>query len=175
MRTEPKHLLVVAIIVIIATINYSVATLATESSIVCARTLPENMVLPPGMERVLMKIYQTSATFRAQCERIAAARALSVTIRLDAAIPRSCLAFTLINRRGHIVHADVHLPPAGTMMAELVGHEFEHIVEQLDGLNLRVLAHVHGSGVRESAFEVYESDRAQRAGRTVAAESRSAD
>lgn len=172
MRAEPKHLLVICILIIVAGINYSVPMRAIEPPNVCQRALPGNIVLSTEMARALMKIYESSATFRAQCDRIAAAPALSVIIRLDAVIPRSCLAFTLINRRGYTLRADVHLPAAGTMMAELVGHEFEHIVEQLDGLNLRVLANVRGSGVRESAFEVYESDRAQRAGRIVAAESR---
>jgi hypothetical protein len=68
------------------------------------------------------------------------------------------------------LRADVHVPPAARAIAEIVGHEFEHILEQMEGLNLRMLSRVRGSGVRESAFEVYETARAQRAGRIVAAE-----
>jgi hypothetical protein len=152
-------------------IIFGIQTIATkEDAAACQRTLPANIELSPELERTLAKIYRGSATFRAQCERIAAATTLSVTLRLDTNIPRSCQAFTIINRRGRLLRADVHLPPAAGTLALLVGHEFEHIVEQLDGLDLRALARVRGSGVHESSFEVFESDRAERAGRVVAGE-----
>jgi hypothetical protein len=170
MRTVIKRVIVV-FITIIAIISFGVATRAKEVPASCPRTLPENIGLPRDLERVLARVYRSSATFRAQCDRIGAAGTLSVNVRLDTAIPSSYQAFTMICRRGHALRADVHLPPATMAIAELVGHEFEHILEQLDGLNLRMLAHVRGSGVRESSFDVYETTRAQRAGRIVAAES----
>lgn len=136
----------------------------------CPPTLPANIDLPRDLERVLAKIYRGSATFRGQCDRIAGARALSVTLQLDTNIPSSCVAFTRFQKKGHAVYADVHVPPASRMMAQLVGHEFEHIVEQLEGLDLRMLARVSKSGVYQTSFEVYESTRAQRVGRSVAAE-----
>jgi hypothetical protein len=55
-------------------------------------------------------------------------------------------------------------------LAELVAHEFEHVIEQIEGVNLRKLARAKGSGVHEIEREVFESDRAQAAGRVVAAE-----
>ncbi len=97
----------------------------------CPRTLPANIDLPRDLERMLAKIYRGSETFRGQCDRIAAARTLSVTLQLDTNIPRSCMAFTRFQRKGYAVYADVHLPPSGTMMAQLVGHEFEHVVRGL--------------------------------------------
>jgi hypothetical protein len=172
MRTVIKRVIVV-FITVTAIISLSVATRAKEIPASCPRTLPDNIELPKDLERVLARIYRGSATFRAQCDRIGSADTLSVNVRLDTAIPSSYQAFTMICRRGHALRADVHLP-ATTAIAEMVGHEFEHILEQLDGLNLRMLAHVRGSGVRESSFDVYETTRAQRAGRIVAAESRGA-
>jgi hypothetical protein len=170
MRTELS--VFVTSIIFITTIAFGVSTLAKHDDETCERTMPANIELPCDLERSLAKIYRGSATFREQCDRIAAAGTLNVVVRLDAAIPRSCQAFTLFRRRGHVLSAEVHLPPAGTRMAELVGHEFEHIVEQLDGLNLRVLARIRDSGVHESSFDVFESARAQRAGRVVASETR---
>jgi hypothetical protein len=157
-------------IVFICTISLGVRTFAKQNSEACQRTLPANIELPRDLERLLAKIHRGSATFREQCERIAAADTLDVVVRLDTAIPHSCQAFTLFRRKGRVLSAEVHLPPAGTKMAELVGHEFEHIIEQLDGLNLRVLARIRDSGVHESSFDVFESARAQHAGRVVASE-----
>ena len=65
--------------------------------------------------------------------------------------------------------ADVHLPPNGGLI-ELIGHEFEHLLEQIEGLDLKRLAGVKGSGVRVLEGQVFETDRAQAAGRLVAAE-----
>jgi|KBSSwiStaDraftv2_1062776.scaffolds.fasta_scaffold616900_2 hypothetical protein len=170
MRTVLKRMIVVFITAFVI-ISFSVATRATEDPASCPRTLPDNIELPRDLERILARVYRGSATFRAQCDRIGAAGGtLSVNVRLDTGIPSSYQAFTMIGRRGHALRADVHLPPAAIAIAELVGHEFEHILEQLDGLNLRMLSNVRGSGVRESSFDVYETTRAQRVGRIVAAE-----
>ena len=61
--------------------------------------------------------------------------------------------------------------PPGHALVELLAHEFEHLVEQVEGLNLRKLARIRGSGVRELDGELFESDRAIRVGRVVAEES----
>jgi hypothetical protein len=135
----------------------------------CRRTLPANIVVAHDLARVLQRIYERSATFRMQCERIAAADRLRVTIRIDTAIPRRCRAYTIVQRRGYDIVADVRLPP-GNGLIELIGHEFEHLVEQIEGLDLKRLARVRGSGVRMQEGEFFETDRAQAAGRLVAAE-----
>ena len=135
----------------------------------CRRTLPANMVVAHDLARVLQRIYERSATFRAQCERIAAADRLRVTIRIDTAIPSRCRAYTIVQRRGYDIVADVRLPPSNGLI-ELIGHEFEHLVEQIEGLDLKRLARVKGSGVRMQEGQFFETDRAQAAGRLVAAE-----
>jgi hypothetical protein len=136
----------------------------------CLRTvLPANVDLPRDLERTIRRIYERSPAFRAQCERIAAADNLRVTLRIDTSIPSRCRAFTIVERRGYDVRADVHLPPSSAL-TELVAHEFEHVLEQIEGLDLRKLSRVKGSGVHEIEGVVFETDRAQAAGRVVAAE-----
>ena len=134
----------------------------------CVRSpLPRNVELFADLGHVFQRIYERSPTFRAQCERIGEASHLRVRVRLNAALPRSCRAFTTVERySGGIIRAVVYLPP-GSDYAELVGHEFEHLIEQIEGLNLRRLSRLRGSGVREVERELFESDRAQAAGRTV--------
>ena len=138
----------------------------------CRRSLlPANVELLADLGRALNRIYDRSPTFRAQCERIRRAPHLRVRIRIDPSIPSRCRAFTIVQRLGHAIEADVHLPPSADH-SELVAHEFEHLLEQIEGLNLRRLARVRGSGVHEIEREMFETDRAQAAGRLVAAEFR---
>jgi len=131
--------------------------------------LPANVDMPRDLERVIRRIYDRSPAFRAQCQRIASAPNLRVRVRIDTSIPSRCRAFTIVQRQGHAIRADVHLPPTNGL-TELVGHEFEHLIEQIEGLDLKRLARMKGSGVHEAEGRRFETDRAQAAGRVVAAE-----
>jgi len=135
--------------------------------------LPANVFLLHDIAEPLARIYEQAPSFRAQCERIAAAEWLRVTVRIDPHIPSRCRAFTTVRRSGERLFADVHLPPSSDH-AEMLAHEFEHILEQIEGLNLRRLSQVKGSGVREVEYAVFETERAQAAGRLVATEASSA-
>jgi hypothetical protein len=138
----------------------------------CRRSpLPANVELASDLGRTLGRIYDRSPAFRAQCERIASAHNLRVTVRVDTSIPSRCRAFTIVKRQGHDIRAEVHLPPTSGL-TELVAHEFEHLLEQIEGLDLGRLARVKGSGVHvtEGPGPVFETDRAQAAGRVVALE-----
>jgi len=131
--------------------------------------LPANVFLLHDIEQPLRRIYERAPSFRAQCARIAAAQGLRVTVRIDPSMPSRCRAFTLLRRSGNKMFADVHLRPSSDH-AEMLAHEFEHILEQIEGLNLRSLSRVRGSGVHEVEYAVFETERAQAAGETVAAE-----
>jgi hypothetical protein len=135
----------------------------------CRSVIPSNVDVPRDLERILERIYSRSPAFQAQCERIGKAVNLRVRVRINAVIPSRCRAFTIVQRRGREIRADVHLP-VSSHLAELVAHEFEHVIEQIEGLNLRKLARAKGSGVHEMDRQVFETDRAQAAGRVVAAE-----
>ena len=138
----------------------------------CRRSfLPANVSLLHDIEQPLRRIYERAPSFRAQCDRIAAAEGLRVTVRIDPLIPSRCRAFTVVRRAGRRVLADVHLPPSSDH-AELLAHEFEHIIEQIEGLDLKKMSRVKGSGVYQVEYAVFETDRAQSAGRMVKAESR---
>jgi hypothetical protein len=74
-----------------------------------------------------------------------------------------------VTRQGYDIVAEVHLPPTNGLI-ELVAHEFEHVIEQIEGLDLKRSARIKGSGVRELEGRVFETDRAQAAGRLVLVE-----
>lgn len=136
----------------------------------CRRSfLPANVFLLHDIEEPLQRIYERAPSFRAQCARIAAAKGLRVTVRIDPSVPSRCRAFTRLRRSGEKMFADVHLRPSSDH-AEMLAHEFEHILEQIEGLDLHTLSRVKGSGVREIEYAVFETDRAQAAGESVAAE-----
>ena len=144
--------------------------LAAESQPCRISRLPPNVEFHRrGLEAQIMRIYERSPTFRSQCARISDAWNLRVVVVIDAAIPSHCRAFSVIQRQGGWIRAEVHLPPS-TDHSELLAHEFEHILEQMEGLDLRKLARIKGSGVREVQYDLFESDRAQSAGRIVVAE-----
>ena len=65
------------------------------------------------------------------------------------------------------------IPPVDDHV-ELIAHELEHVIEQLDDIDLRTLAKVPSSGVKrcEGREEAYETVRAIRAGRAVSDEVR---
>jgi hypothetical protein len=150
------------------------ASARTEDRPCASQALPSNLDLPRDLVPIVRQIYSQSPTFRSQCARIAQADNLSVAVQLDTSMRSSCRAFTIVQRRSRTIRASVHIPPSGTVFAELIGHEFEHILEQIEGLNLRDLAKVRRSGVHEVERDLFETDRAQRMGRVVADEVRAA-
>lgn len=141
----------------------------------CARLkIPSSMQMPPGFDRVIERIYDRSATFRAQYDRVASQPRLTIRIFLNTRLPSYCRALTRVERHGLAIRADINLPPSSDY-SELLAHEFEHVLEQIEGVNLRELARVRGSGIYQVEARLYESERAQNAGRVVAAEMRKAE
>ena len=67
--------------------------------------------------------------------------------------------------------ATVEINPLGDFM-ELLAHEVEHIIEQLDGIDLAAKATVARSGVWSCADGTFETSRAVRVGTLVASEVR---
>lgn len=138
-------------------------------------TLPPNLIFP-GMYRDLLEaMLERSPTFRRQCLRLA--NATYVTVRLQQLppyTPASVRARTNIVRTGrHGVEAIVQMRPGdGDVLVELIGHELEHIVEHIDGVDLRAQSSLPRTGVRACADGSFETIRAIRMGALVARETR---
>ena len=146
-----------------------------------AADVAASAVLPPNIR--LSRIYRSnvqdmlrqSATFRRQCSRLGREPLLTVTVE-PALLPRrpGSAATTTITRdaRGG-TEAAVHI--SGDSLIELIAHEFEHILEQLDSVDLAAMAARSGTGVRAvSELGHFETDRAIAAGRRVESEMASA-
>jgi hypothetical protein len=138
-------------------------------------SLPPNLVVPPVFRDVVDAMLRRSPTFRRQCARIASAPRMVVVLdwsppdSSDRFRARTVVSATADGGR----HAAVTIR-SGNDPVELIAHELEHVLEQLDEVDLRTLAAVPASRVHECdcGEETYETVRAVRAGRAAAAEVR---
>ena len=133
--------------------------------------LPANLEVASVFRPFLDKMWQTSPTFRGQWRRLAAGSGVRVSLLVEN-LPRPAStsnARTVLRHQGggSLVSAHVYLKPS-VNAAELIAHEMEHILEQLDGVDLQAQA---GNGVVWKADDgAFETRRAIEAGRRVARE-----
>ena len=131
--------------------------------------LPANLTVVPVFQSFLDSMWRSSPTFRRQCSRLVAAEGLSVALRIEDLQRRPSFdARTVFVRRGGVLvaaHVFLSLSPAAP---ELIAHEVEHVLEQLDGVDLA--AHVGSGNVWKRADGAFETRRATEVGRRVARE-----
>jgi len=137
---------------------------------VSCTALPANIIVPGGYQQWIETIIERSPTLQRQCLAIASAEHVVVRLRSTDPISGDCRATTSFSRdRTGRLRAVVSIP-VSVDFAELLAHEFEHVVEQIEGLNLRRLARSPESGVREIRRNVFETQRATDAGLMAAME-----
>lgn len=141
---------------------------ATAQTPVCA-ALPMNIVVPAVSQEWIQSLIARSPTLQRQCRIIASAD--YVTVRLSSTrVEKWCRARTSFSRdRVGRIRASIEIPVSADF-AELLAHELEHVIEQIEGVNLRRLARHRDSGVWEVAPNVFETVRAIDAGTTAAIE-----
>ena len=131
--------------------------------------------LEPGIYRANVEaMLKLSPTFRRQCWRITTASDLVVSLHPgNRPSGNRVRARTRIIRNGRQLVASIEIFNP-ELAAELIAHELEHIIEQLDGVDLAAKADADSSGVRrgEAPEASFETVRATRMGLTVAAEVR---
>lgn len=128
---------------------------------------------------VVTDLCHRAPTFRRQVARLASQTDLVVTVR-SVTFPATARwrAQTTIQRvQGRVTAADVQVQAGDPrLLAELIAHEFEHVLEQLDGVDLS--RWIGRAGVRRVGSDAHDSpietERAQQVGRLVAGEYRSA-
>lgn len=136
--------------------------------------LPANVRVPGVYLPVVETMWEKSPTFRRQCSRLALAPFLTVTLQAGSPGAVDARATTRIERkRDGTLHAAVQVDEREDP-TELIAHELEHVIEQLDGVNLAALADRPVSGVYRTTSGGYDTIRAIRIGEKVAREVRSA-
>jgi hypothetical protein len=146
-----------------------------------ASAMPPRGDIPPNIEvsviyrPVLVKMLGRSPTFRRQMLRIAAATHL--TIHLRSGLPSWTQG--LRARTDFVRTADGQLLANVDIVwsnspVEIIAHELEHVIEQLDGVDLAVKVRQSNSGVYLAGDNgnLFETTRATRIGLQVAREVR---
>ena len=117
---------------------------------------------------LVRRMWEASPTFRRQCARLAEA-VVTIVVGLDPKMNRDRMnAFTRIDMVKGLVRA------ATTQLRvwdpEYLAHEIEHVLEHVDGVELRRAARGGLEGVQETQSSVFETARATAIGRVVARE-----
>jgi hypothetical protein len=134
---------------------------------------PANLSFTSRYRAAIEKMLQRSQMFRRQCVRIANAPHATVVIRnlqvpaFDG--PRARTSMTWLED-GRLI-ATVEIRPLDNVV-ELLAHELEHVIEQLDGVDLPVRAALSSTGVHACDDGSFETIRAVRVGQIVARETR---
>jgi hypothetical protein len=140
-------------------------------------TLPPNLTIPDIYRSYVTSMLRLSPTFRRQCVRIANALGLTVVLRQFLTRPPERLRArtSFWTARDGRRYATVEIGLLDDQV-ELIAHEIEHVIERLDGVDLRARAALPGTGVHQcdGSNDAFETIRATRAGLAVAQEVRRA-
>lgn len=138
-----------------------------------APNLPYNVRIDRHILPRVQKMLQRSATFREQCRRLAAAPWVHVGVKLDPRVfeTRSYRAVSLIQRPNPDLLIALITLQVLTDPAVWLAHEFEHVLEQVDKIDLEALADRKDAAWRVGPH-MFETKRAIAAGEAVVAEVR---
>lgn len=137
-------------------------------------SVPGNVEIPETLKATVASMLRYSPTFRRQCARIGRAPDLGVVVQraLLAANAKEAALTRMVRRDRGGIEADVLIDALGDAVL-LIAHEFEHIIEQLDGVDLAAMAARSATGVSARPDDgQYETERAVAAGHRVAQEVR---
>lgn len=145
---------------------------------VATEAIPRQIALPPNLyvsdtfRTVVETMLRQSPTFRRQCLRIADDPRLAVYLA-PARDPRrsDVRATTHFARKQAGLTATITIFPVNRHV-ELIAHELEHVIEQLDGVDLASFAAMPGTGVHavSPSPRAFETTRAMTVGLKVAGE-----
>jgi hypothetical protein len=136
--------------------------------------VPSNIQVSPVLAQVFGEVLAVSPTLANQCQRIGGAKYVHVRVTpvMAASTVSRGSARTKMRRfsSGALLAAvEIPVPLTTSEYAEFFGHEFEHILEQIDRVDLEALT-ARGGGATRLADGAYETRRAHRMGQTIADE-----
>jgi hypothetical protein len=133
---------------------------------------PSHVFIAPCLRPLIEEMLRRSPTFRAQMDRLARTRALGIAIALKASTSRQPAEASIRHYDSGLMLALVSIHSVSDK-EELIAHEIEHVLEQIERVPLARLARA-GSSVW-AAGNSFETLRAIDAGRRVAKEVRQSD
>jgi rhodanese-related sulfurtransferase len=152
----------------------SIAALREPAAKAAQFPLPSNLNVTPIYREFVESMASRSPTFRRQLLRIAAEPRLTVDLEMVPATRSArARAKTSIVRHTTGIAARVEMMRLDDIV-ELIAHEIEHVIEQIDGVDLAACASLPGTGVHAIPADgiAYETLRATRVGVRVSRELR---
>ncbi len=153
----------------------SVHRYVAHESIPTQLAFPPNLLVAPLYRPLIDSMLRESPTFRRQCLRIAAEPALTVQLAIGRTpLASGMRAMTRFRRSdGGQISAVVDIG-FHQNLEELIAHELEHVIEQLDGIDLAARAARPHTGVTTVGYRagMFETVRARRMGLKVLSELR---
>ncbi len=135
-------------------------------------SIPKNIRVDPALVGIVDGMLLHSRTFREQCARLREVTRLRVTLSVDLHDTghRNSRADSVMRRFEYgLIDVTVRLRSI-VQAAELIAHEFEHVLEYVEGVDHRDASRRSRGEVWEVADNRFETARAIDAGRRVAAE-----
>jgi hypothetical protein len=133
---------------------------------------PRNIIIEKELRATVVRLWASSPTFRAQCQKIGEHRLYRVVVVRDPTLSlyRDCRAQCVLRvySSGFVV-ARVTVP-SGKHLDELIPHELEHVVEHIEGVDVARNVRKYGAGAYDAGRGRIETVRAMRAGRQARAE-----
>jgi len=165
----------ILVFVLVASVASGTASAFAQEARVAS--LPANIQVSPYLQSTFEQLLHRSQTFDAQCRRIAAASHVRITIVATPG-PRATLEPRASSRITRHVFGALRVVveiPVNSDHAELIGHELEHVIEQIEGIDLPGLARDGAPDVTEVQRGIYETMRAKLAGLAIADEFRGSE
>jgi len=157
------------LVLLLALVALTLTPASTVAQTMDAAALPRNINVPDVYAQWIEALIARSPTLQRQCALIAAADRVLVQLSSGPRTSPFSRARTTFTRDHSGLRADVFVPVSSDF-AELLAHELEHVIEQIEGLNLRRLARHRQSGVRRIGNNAFETARASDAGLAAAGE-----
>lgn len=166
---RPQSLLVL-VCLLLAGGGYASASEANEM-VTVAPAMPPTIQVETLLRSITARMLAKSPTFKRQCHVIGGSDSIVVKVRVVPAARNSFTRATTTFRRytSGLTIADVEIPAASPVV-ELIAHEFEHIAEYVEGVNLRTLVRERPEEAYQMRDGSFETNRAVDAGRTAVKE-----
>lgn len=135
--------------------------------------IPENLHVVDDMREVVATLLARSQTLRAQCARIAATPRARIVVEVTGNRLGAQARARATARRydSGLLTVVIELPAMAIAdYAELLAHELEHVIELIENVDLTELMKQRSAGVTKTSEGLFETTRAQAAGKAAAAE-----
>jgi hypothetical protein len=128
---------------------------------------PTNIIVQAGLREEVARLWEGSPTFRAQCLKIGEHKMyrVAVVIEPSLSLTRSWRAQCVLRvYSSGFVTARV-MVPLNRQLNELIPHEMEHVVEHIEGIDVKRELGKSGTGTYDTGRGQIETLRATRVGR----------